>query len=256
MSLGRSPVAAVDSTTFKCWEHGGLISRWEEEEPPAKIVSHQCGFRGCRIGEASNPGPVQTRQARRQHADIVRATQIDVSPEEEVIIRPNCGRDVIGERRTECIKQQLSTTGHDGSPCRGSIAQGHSGRSVSSAPVLDRRNVGARNRADILPDAGQDGPQVVRAMFEVCRQRKFSRSRRMHLRTCEDYAHIDTVELLLEAVASLARASFPTEVSGALMSARLTALSEPDGRVRGIATGELTETIGREGFGAAVHEGV
>ena len=48
---------------------------------------------------------------------------------------------------------------------------------------------------------------------------------------------IDTVELLLEAVASVARASIPTEVSRALMSARLTALSKPDGGVRSIATG-------------------
>ena len=28
-------------------------------------VTHQCGFVGCPIGEASNTGPVQTRQARR-----------------------------------------------------------------------------------------------------------------------------------------------------------------------------------------------
>ena len=65
---GRSPAAAVDSTTFKCWEHGKLrvcVSRLGVEEPPAKIVFHQCGFRGCRIGDASNLGPVQTRQARR-----------------------------------------------------------------------------------------------------------------------------------------------------------------------------------------------
>ena len=54
---------------FSCrWEHGELrvcVSRLGVEEPPAKIVFHQCGYRGCRIGEASNPGPVQTRQARR-----------------------------------------------------------------------------------------------------------------------------------------------------------------------------------------------
>ena len=65
---GRSPAAAVDSTTFNCWERGKLrvcVSRLGVEEPPARIVFHQCGFRGCRIGEASNPGPVQTRQARR-----------------------------------------------------------------------------------------------------------------------------------------------------------------------------------------------
>ena len=47
----------------------------------------------------------------------------------------------------------------------------------------------------------------------------------------------DTVELPLEAVTSLARASVPVEVTRALMSARLTALTKPDGGIRGIATG-------------------
>ena len=47
----------------------------------------------------------------------------------------------------------------------------------------------------------------------------------------------DTVELLLEAVTSLERASVPVEVTTALMSARLTALTKPDGGIRGIATG-------------------
>ena len=32
---------------------------------------HQCGYLGCRVGEASNPGPVQTRQARRVEHDRV-----------------------------------------------------------------------------------------------------------------------------------------------------------------------------------------
>ena len=29
----------------------------------ARAIAHQCGLLGCRVGEASNPGPVQTRQA-------------------------------------------------------------------------------------------------------------------------------------------------------------------------------------------------
>ena len=40
-------------------EHGELrvcVSRLGVTEPPAKIAFHQCGFGGCRIGEASNPG--------------------------------------------------------------------------------------------------------------------------------------------------------------------------------------------------------
>ena len=35
-------------------------------------ISHRCGLRGCRVGEASNPGPVQTRNARR-----LQSTQLD-----------------------------------------------------------------------------------------------------------------------------------------------------------------------------------
>ena len=35
-------------------------------------ISHQCGLEGCRVGEASNPGPVQTRNDRRLHR-----TQLD-----------------------------------------------------------------------------------------------------------------------------------------------------------------------------------
>ena len=62
---GRSPTAAVDSTTIKCWEHGKLrvcVSRLGVEEPPAKIVFHQCGFRGCRIGEAWTPWNATVRR--------------------------------------------------------------------------------------------------------------------------------------------------------------------------------------------------
>ena len=38
-------------------------------------VTHQCGFVGCRVGEASNPGPVQTRQARRLETALDGARQ-------------------------------------------------------------------------------------------------------------------------------------------------------------------------------------
>ena len=46
-----------------------------------------------------------------------------------------------------------------------------------------------------------------------------------------------TTELLFEACTSLAQATLPSEISAALMSARLTALTKPDGGVRCIATG-------------------
>ena len=62
-----------------------------------RLVFHRCGFLGCRVGEASNPGPVQTRQARRAEHDRLTArgqTQVDVS-DEEPTIRPNIGRHVV-----------------------------------------------------------------------------------------------------------------------------------------------------------------
>ena len=52
--------------------------------------------------------------------------------------------------------------------------------------------------------------------------------------------------VLLEALNSLARAAVPVEVLGALMHARLTALSKPDGGVHGIAIGTtLRRSVGR-----------
>ena len=54
---------------------------------------------GFSVGEASNPGPVQTRQARRAEHDRLMAggqTQVDVSSdEEEPKVRPNIGRHVV-----------------------------------------------------------------------------------------------------------------------------------------------------------------
>ena len=47
----------------------------------------------------------------------------------------------------------------------------------------------------------------------------------------------NTMELLFEAITSLARANVPVKIAEVLMGARLTALTKPDGRVRGIATG-------------------
>ena len=58
-----------------------------------RVILHQCGFQGCRVGEASNPGPVVTRQGRRSQA--FHDTQVDVSSDEEPLVRPITGRDVI-----------------------------------------------------------------------------------------------------------------------------------------------------------------
>ena len=56
-----------------------------------------------------------------------------------------------------------------------------------------------------------------------------------HLRALLD--DVDTFKLLFEAVSSLGQATVPPEIAAALTGARLTALSKPDGGVRGTATG-------------------
>ena len=98
---GHQSVEAVDWAIWcrrECHAsvHGG------EHRPVSqklRLVVHRCGFLGCRVGEASNPGPVQTRQARRAEHDRLtarRQTQVDVSSdEEEPIVRPNIGRHVV-----------------------------------------------------------------------------------------------------------------------------------------------------------------
>ena len=58
----------------------------------SRLIAHQCGLSGCRVGEASNPGPVQTRQARRMDRLI---SEGDPSSDEEMLVRPNCGRHVV-----------------------------------------------------------------------------------------------------------------------------------------------------------------
>ena len=42
-----------------------------------RAIAHQCGLLGCRVGEASNPAPVQTRQARR--LEMLGRTQVEPS---------------------------------------------------------------------------------------------------------------------------------------------------------------------------------
>ena len=55
------------------------------------------GYRGVRVGEASNPGPAVTHQGSR----LLRSTQIDVSSDEEPLVRPNFGRHVVARRIIE-----------------------------------------------------------------------------------------------------------------------------------------------------------
>ena len=75
----QSLVSEADVATFHGGERRFCVRIWD------RIVQHQCGFLGCRVGEASNPGPAITRQRRR----LERPTQIDVSSDEEFLVRPN-----------------------------------------------------------------------------------------------------------------------------------------------------------------------
>ena len=61
-------------------------------------------------GKASNPAPVQTRQARKLEEDNERGvTQVDVSSEEGLLVRPNIGRSVVARtasRRHESMEHR------------------------------------------------------------------------------------------------------------------------------------------------------
>ena len=56
-----------------------------------QVIDHQCGLLGCRVGEVSHPGPVQTRSARR----LERSTLIDSDGAPSSV--PNSGADVVVE---------------------------------------------------------------------------------------------------------------------------------------------------------------
>ena len=94
MRWKHGELKVVDLQNYKCHRHSIKIG----EARNTRIVSHRCGFRWCRVGEASNPGPVQTRQARQTEHDRLTAralTQVEVSSDDEPIVRPNIGRHVV-----------------------------------------------------------------------------------------------------------------------------------------------------------------
>ena len=73
------------------------------QRSPAMKMVPTWGYRGVRVGEASNPDPAVTRQGRR----LERSTQIDVSSDEEPLVRPNCGRHVVARR---CVEEGVLST--------------------------------------------------------------------------------------------------------------------------------------------------
>ena len=93
---------------------GGTVEgdhmRWDGLVRSAiRAIAHQCGLLGCRVGEASNHGPVQTRQARRLERARWRgleSTQQD--PVEESLVRSNSGRHVVP--RTSWTVEEPETT--------------------------------------------------------------------------------------------------------------------------------------------------
>ena len=59
-------------------------------------------YRDVRVGEASNPAPAVTHQGRR-----LERSRIDVSSDEEPLVRPNCGRHVVPRR---CADEEVPST--------------------------------------------------------------------------------------------------------------------------------------------------
>ena len=99
-------------------QHGDHVNPQVRFVP--RIIRHQCGVLGCRVGEVSNPGPVVTRQGRRQ---AFHDTQIDVSSDEEPLVRPNMGRDVIAriEAGSRHCSSVPTTCGHIVQECADTI---------------------------------------------------------------------------------------------------------------------------------------
>ena len=85
-----------DDATFHDHQHGCelICQNVCDGGGAVRVVVHQCGLSGCRVGEASYPGPVQTRQARRLERSFP-CTQVDASSDDEALVRPNRGRHVI-----------------------------------------------------------------------------------------------------------------------------------------------------------------
>ena len=140
-----------------------------------------------------------------------------------------------------------------GAESSGSVSQSAVGRSHKSEAMLDRSSAGTRERGHIgdavkktpassapLPrrvlecetQPSASGSENLHEKFEECTEGVFTRAGWVAL--LDD---VDTFKLLFDAVSSLAQATVPPEIAAALTRARLTALSKPDGGVRGIATG-------------------
>ena len=110
------------------------------------IVFHRCGLRGCRVGEASNPGPVVIRQARRVEYDRSAArgshVQVDVSSDDEVLVRPNIGRHVVARR-----------DGAERARCRNHVESGHNDEVPSTVQVTGSGRFAAE---EIVPVGTQE----------------------------------------------------------------------------------------------------
>ena len=72
----------------------------------SEVILYQCGLLGIRVGEASHPGPVKTRSARRLERSRRRVAS---SSDDEPLVRPVVGREVIP--RIEAGADLLATGG-------------------------------------------------------------------------------------------------------------------------------------------------
>ena len=141
MTEGVHHCWSCTATVFR-GEHGGVV----------KMDVHQSGLLGCRVGEASNRGRVQTRQASRRMI----LTHVDGSSDEECLVRPNNGRHVMPRTDGELPTTVLACV------CALSVAGlvPECGFPTSSIPQRNRRcatdHFGCVGRG-----FGVDGPYVV-----------------------------------------------------------------------------------------------
>ena len=161
----RSPPSdgVVSTPTIICGQHGDLNFEGDH-------CLHQCGYLGCRVGEASNPGPVQTRQARSaEHDRLIADRRVVVREDDEPL--QDTAQDSVSttRRRRRRLRPLLRSWDSDTEP-DGPVHTPQARRSQRSCPftqvdassdeeVLVRSNRGRR----VVPRTDAELPATVPA---------------------------------------------------------------------------------------------
>ena len=89
--VGPSDVGRCEASSGNHLSAAIFCGRRGHERTSSRVISHQCGLLGCRVGEAPNPGPCHWDRMLEAASD----TQIDISSDEEPLLRPDSGRHVV-----------------------------------------------------------------------------------------------------------------------------------------------------------------